>query len=224
MREHGYHLFSFDHRGHGESHNRKGYVPRQWVTEGEVADLVGALDVVLGLDDVDRQRVALLGVSRGAGTALVTAARRPEVRAVVLDSAFSTEETVRDWMRRWASIYLRSRRLGANVPILIYEFLLRVTVLLAEITEGERYPSVEEALRMCEGKALAFVAGLRDSYIDPRQSQRFHALHRGPADTLLLVDRAKHNQSVLTDPDGYERFVKGFLARSLGEQPTGAPA
>ena len=49
----------------------------------EVRDAVHALDVLKGHDEVDPERIALLGWGLGAGIAIAAAARDPEVAAVV---------------------------------------------------------------------------------------------------------------------------------------------
>src|SRR5690606_9164021 len=42
----GYDVFSFDFRGHGESSCEPGYQPRQWATERELNDTLGAIAFV----------------------------------------------------------------------------------------------------------------------------------------------------------------------------------
>lgn len=80
---HGYNLFTFDYRGYGKSEGRP-------TREGTVRDGRAALDYVLSRADVDHGKVFFFGQSLGGAVATVVAAERPEVRAVVLDSPFST--------------------------------------------------------------------------------------------------------------------------------------
>src|SRR5262249_13856485 len=42
----GYDVFTFDFRGHGESSAEPGYQPRQWASEREVNDMMGAIAYV----------------------------------------------------------------------------------------------------------------------------------------------------------------------------------
>lgn len=89
----GYNLLTFDYRGYGTS---EGSVTRA----GTVLDGHAALDYVLSRADVDPKRVYVIGQSLGGAVATVVAANRPEIRALVLDSAFSS-------YRRIAQLHLR---------------------------------------------------------------------------------------------------------------------
>jgi pimeloyl-ACP methyl ester carboxylesterase len=76
----GYAVLLFDYRGFGESAG----MPRQLVSpRRHLQDWSAAVDHAANLPQIDRQRIALWGSSFGGGHALVTAARRPEVRAVI---------------------------------------------------------------------------------------------------------------------------------------------
>lgn len=211
----GYHVFTFDHRGQGESHNIRGYHPRQWVTEHEVRDMLGAIDHVTARAEVDAGRVVLLGVSRGAGTCLVAASRRPAVRAVLCDSAFSTWHTLQERMRKWAALVLRSEWVGRQVPAFAYFYLGLSTIMLAEVTERVRYSSVVAALRACRARPLAFIHGGRDGYISVNQSRLFSRQYARGQASLLVVKEARHNESVTADPLAYRDFARRFFTESL---------
>ncbi len=79
----GYNVFTFDYRGFGRSQGR---VTRH----GTLTDAQAALDYILGRPDVDPNRVVVFGQSIGGAVAIVlTAERRDEIQALVVDGAFS---------------------------------------------------------------------------------------------------------------------------------------
>ena len=89
----GYGLLLFSARNHGASDSDSfSSLPRF------AEDLEHAFDWLRGRPEVDAQRVGLLGHSVGAGAALLVAARRREVAAVVSLSAFAHPAGM---MRRW---------------------------------------------------------------------------------------------------------------------------
>src|SRR5918995_1507470 len=60
-------------------HGLKEWVPAKWAPYA----LAAGFDVLKGHDEVDPERIALLGWGLGAGIAIAAAARDPEVAAVV---------------------------------------------------------------------------------------------------------------------------------------------
>lgn len=84
----GYDVLLFDLRGHGESDGDRfslGYLERR--------DVAAAIDYVSGRG-VREDRIALIGISMGAGTVLQTLLLRPNVGAVVADSAYADARTL----------------------------------------------------------------------------------------------------------------------------------
>ncbi len=85
LRERRHHVLLFDFRGHGESGGR-------WSSCGglETRDLEGAVRYLRTRQECDGKRFGVLGFSMGAAVAILTAARLPEIDAVVADSSFAT--------------------------------------------------------------------------------------------------------------------------------------
>ena len=79
----GYNVLLFDLRGHGESEGEK-------VTAGyhERYDVLGAYDFLVRRGE-EPGRVAVLGRSLGAGTAILSAALEPGIAATIADSPFA---------------------------------------------------------------------------------------------------------------------------------------
>jgi pimeloyl-ACP methyl ester carboxylesterase len=86
LAQHGYDLFTFDFRGHGESGGELTSLGA-W----ETRDVAGALAY---LKTQGVTEVGVIGYSMGAATALLSAPDHPEIRAIVSDSAFARLMTI----------------------------------------------------------------------------------------------------------------------------------
>ncbi len=223
--EAGYDVFSFDFRGHGESSGEPGYQPRQWPSEREVSDILGAIAFVE--DWLERQgrpvEVGLFGISRGAGAAILAAQNNRSVKAIITDGAFSSDATLEHLMKRWAYIFAKVRFVYENHPPQFWRFLR--WLLFRECRRKLRctFPSVRKALmRMSRPCPILFIHGERDSYIPVEQSQLLYDLAPGPK-SLWVVPGAKHNQSVVVRPEYYATRTVAFFEQYLA-QPQPAPA
>jgi fermentation-respiration switch protein FrsA (DUF1100 family) len=74
----GFITLAFDHRGFGASEGRRGHED----TQGKLADLRSAVDLLRSRSEVDPDRLGLVGVCLGGGYAVSAAATDPRVRAV----------------------------------------------------------------------------------------------------------------------------------------------
>src|SRR5512146_206224 len=85
LRERGHNVLVFDFRAHGESEGR-------WSSCGllETRDLEGAVRYLQARPEAKGRPVGVLGFSMGAAVSIMTAARMPEIAAVVADSPFAT--------------------------------------------------------------------------------------------------------------------------------------
>lgn len=206
-----FNVFTFDFRGHGLSGNLKHYVPRQWVTHLEVEDLRAALDHLKTRRDIDPDRIALFGISKGAGTALACAARRKEVQAVISDGGFSTAFTINDFMRKWTSIYLPVETLPAS----IYWFLRVWSLAVLNRRIKCRFPSVDKAVASMKKTALLFINGEKDGYISYQQAQRLYAVANTPNKELWIVPEARHNEAAVVASREYQERIVAFLEKHL---------
>lgn len=216
----GYDVFSFDFRGHGESSGEPGYQPRQWPSEREVNDMLGAIAYVE--DWLEKQgrpvEVGLFGISRGGGAAILAAQNNASVRAILTDGAFSSDTTLEHLMKRWAYIFAKVRFVYENHPPQFWAFLR--WLLFRECRRKLRctFPSVRKALRrMRAPRPILFIHGERDSYIPVQQSQLLYDLAPGPK-SLWVVPGAKHNQSVVVRPEYYAMRTVAFFDEHLGQR------
>jgi uncharacterized protein len=219
----GFDVFSFDFRGHGESSLQPGYQPRQWPTNHEVNDILGAIAFVEDwLESRGRPvEVGLVGVSRGGGAAILAAQNNRNVKAIVTDGAFSSDTTLEYLMRRWAYIFAKVRFVYENHPPQFWRFLR--WLLLCECRKRLHctFPSLRKALTRMQGpRPILFIHGERDSYIPVEQSQMLYELAPGPK-FLWVVPGAKHNQCVITRPEHYAArtvaFFEHYLAGSAAD-------
>lgn len=208
--ENGYNLFSFDFRGHGMT-NSNGYSPNQWISQYEIHDLIGAISYLKTRHDVDTDKLAFFGISRGAGAAICAASELGDVRAVVCDSAFSSYETLLDYILRWTSVYLPCNRL----PDCMNNMLATHSIWFAAIKAGHELPRMEKHLKKLKSLPVLFIHGQRDNYIPAAQAQRLYDMAKGPKD-LWIVPKARHNEAVLVEPVEYREKILSFLDTYVG--------
>ncbi len=227
----GYDVFSFDYRGHGESSHEPAYQPRQWPSDREVNDMLGAIAYIEELLEREGRppEIGLFGISRGAGAAILASADDPRIKAILTDGAFSSDTVLEYLMKRWAYIFAKVRFVYENHPPQFWRFLRWMLFRECRRKLNCTFPSVRKALRaMSPPRPILFIHGERDSYIPVEQSQLLYEAAPGPK-SLWVVPGAKHNQCVMVRPEYYAlrtvSFFDDFLARrGGGPDPTGKAA
>jgi len=218
--EAGFDVFTFDFRGHGDSSCTRDYRPLQWPSDREVDDVLGACAYVESVlaGEGRSTRIGVFGVSRGAGAALLAAASDPNIAAIVCDGAFSTSETLAALMKRWAYIFATVRLVYENHPDAFWRFLAWLLMRFAQPKLHRHFPSVSKALLDMQARPIFFIHGRRDSYI--RTDQTEVLLEAAPTPKYLwLVEDAKHNQSVITQPRQYAARTIAFFRKHLAGEP-----
>src|SRR3954454_3638153 len=112
LARHGYGVLALDLRGHGDSGGRSTSAP--WTMN---ADIGAAIRWVQGRADVDRGKVALLGVSMGAEVAIRTAASEKAVRAVVAEGLNGGASDAKSAGQSWLAV-AQLAALGATASLL----------------------------------------------------------------------------------------------------------
>lgn len=212
----GYDVFSFDFRGHGASAPEEGYRPRQWPSDRERDDMLGAIAFISSyLEQEDRPcDIGVFGISRGGGAAILAAAAVENVRAIVTDGAFSSDTTLEYLMRRFATIFARIRVVAENHPPVFWRFLRWLLFRECARRFNCRFPSVRKAVVRMGSKPILLIHGEKDSYIPIAQSQALYRLAAGPK-SLWSVAGAGHNKSVLVAPKVYADRVLRFFDEHL---------
>lgn len=196
FRRAGYTLLFVDARCHGASDDDSfASLPRF------AEDLESAFDWLRDQPSIDPQRIALLGHSVGAAAALLLAARRSEVAAVVSIAAFAHPETV---MRR----YLAARR----VPFRPFGwYVLRYV----QKTIGHRFAQIAPQHTMAHiACPVLLVHGADDTTVPVDDALLIHAARRDERSKLMLVAGSHENYRELeARADEVIAFVDGALRR-----------
>ncbi len=216
MREAGYDVFAFDFRGHGESPGEEGYKPRQLPSDRELADMLGAIAHVGDwLDRAGRPReIGILGLSRGAASAVLAAVDVDNVRAIAVDGLYSSDATVEYHLKHWARIFAKIRLAYENHPPIVWRVLRWVILHKAKKSFGCRFPSVRKAIRKLTGVPMLFIHGERDTYIPMAQGKALHDIANGPK-CFWSVPGARHNRSMSVQPEEYARRIVDFFDEHL---------
>jgi pimeloyl-ACP methyl ester carboxylesterase len=192
----GFQVFLFDYRGFGLSEGKPD-------VETVHRDAVSAIVATAARDDVDRDRLVVIGQSIGGAIALNTVASLDgdvSVRAVVIDSAPSdfrgiAREKLASFWLTWPLQYPLSWTVPAK-------------------------PRPLEAAAALSGRRLLFIHGDRDAIVPPRHS--FELAAANPGAELLLVPGADHVQAF--EKPWVQKHVVAFLRSSLPVASTEAVA
>lgn len=194
LHHYGYAALLIDLRGHGESEGAVttlGYL--------ELQDVQAALDLLLARPDVNPEQIALIGESMGAVTAIRAAARIPQVRAVVAQSAFTSAEDI--------MAEILDRHLGLPpFP------LIPLGLWLAEQDTGVPLRDVRpvDDIGRIAPRPVLLMHGTQDQTIDPVNSQELYDAAHDPRDLVYFAD-AQHGGLLEADPELWENHVVGFL-------------
>lgn len=211
----GYALFSFDFRNQGASEHEEGYKPSHWLTEREVSDALAALKFIENDRELREYPIGFFGVSRGANTALATAARVPHVKGVVAEGAFSTDQMMLYYAFRWAALYT-PRWLLACIPEWHLAWTLRTTRRFNGWRRGVRYTVLESWLPRLSGRPTLLIAGGRDSYVAPAIVEHLRTKIGADTRPVWVVPGAKHNLARWTAPEEFEARLLTFFDDALG--------
>ncbi len=216
----GYDIFSFDFRGHGQSPCEPGYTPRQWITNHDMHDMLGAVAYVRAhLRDQDLpDEIGVFGISRGACAAILAAAADPHVRAVVADGAYSTDNCIEYFLKRWAAIFVSPGMPYEGHPPAFWRFMRRTLMLAARRAFRCLLPSVMQSLARMTPRPMLFIHGEKDSYLPVDQSRKLYAV-AGQPKYFWIAPGARHNQAVALHPDVYARLTIAFFDRHLAHLP-----
>jgi hypothetical protein len=167
----GYHVLMFDYRGYGKS-------PGRVTRAGTILDGHAALDYALARPETHGLPVFFYGQSLGGAVAVVVAAERPEVRAVVAESPFSSYRGV---------AALHARRLVR------WGWLAR---LLARISISAGLDPLDAVGRLAPRPLLVIAAG-QDEICFPEQARELYDAAAEPKE-YWLVPGADHLSISLT--------------------------
>jgi hypothetical protein len=187
----GYHLFLFDYRGYGRSGGRP--TPR-----GLERDGAAAIACAVAQPEVDPTRVFLLGQSLGGTVALAGLAglsNPPPIRAILLDSTFSSYRAIVDDKIREMPVVS-----GLHRP------------LSGWLAPGGT--SAEDLLqRISTGIPIAFLHGEADSVIPAAHSRHLHDVAPQTNKTLWIAPGLDHTEAILYE--AWQDRVDAFFRATL---------
>lgn len=196
----GYNVLLYDSRGSGTSGG--------WgITDGvrEPDDVIGAVRYLAARADLTDKRYGVLGISLGAGTAILAAAREPRLVAVVADSAWPDQDA-------------QIARMGAltvgpiTLPVLPYELGL-VDALTGGRLEDARPLGVIARLAP---RAILLIHSADDrNPTTPLAGERALYAAAGSPKAQWIAPSGGHVGALGAHPADYERQVLAFFAAAL---------
>jgi pimeloyl-ACP methyl ester carboxylesterase len=194
-----YSVLLFDSRGTGSSDGLFG------VGATEVRDVLGAVDLIETRKAAGSDRIAVLGISLGAGDAILAGAEDGRIRAVVADSTWADE---RVQLERMGSIPLGS----IAIPVLPYEAALLDAVLGARLEDARPVDAVDRIAP----RSLLLIHSKDDTNgtTPPADAERVFLNARQPKD-IWLAPSGGHAGAFRAHPDEYRTRVLAFLSEAL---------
>ena len=196
LAEAGYPLLLFDLRGHGQSEGSE-------VTYGyrEAPDVQAALDYLLALPEI--KQVGALGTSLGGSVVVRAAAVDPRLRAIVVESSFSSLAAAVDDAFEDRSVFPK----WPFAPLLI---------ALAEQRAGFKVSQVDSArdLATLSPRPVLIIHGTDDRLFPFYHAQRMYDAAREPKE-LWLIEGLGHANPVTGREAEYREHVVTFFERAF---------
>ena len=195
----GFAVLLYDSRGCGESDGTFG------IGATEDRDIRGAVSYLKQAKGSAAARIAVLGVSLGAGSALLAAARDPRIDAVVADSSWADQRVQLDRMR---TLNVAS----VAVPLLPYEQYL-IDALVGTRLEDAR--PRDEISRIAPRPVLLIHSADDLNATTPLAGAEQLIAAAGDPKALWIAPRGGHAGALDAQRDEYVRRVTGFLLAAL---------
>ena len=199
LQQRGYTCLLIDFRRHGESEGRYATMGDQ-----EVHDVAAAFDYLQQRGDVDMARVGLMGLSLGGITAIIAAARLPQVRAVMAEAAFG------DLLVDLSLAFTRFTGLPSFPAA-------NLTVFWGQMLTGTKLSRLRpvELISQIAPRPVFIIGDLCDNLVDePRTSNELFA-RAGEPKQLWQLPTAGHVKAYATDPAEYIHRLDAFFQQSL---------
>lgn len=192
----GFNVLLFDYHGHGSAHGE-----RVTLAHREMRDFFGALDYTR--ERLPDARIGVIGYSMGASIAIMGAARRPEIQAVVADSPFATHADVFGYR------IARTLHVPAAPVATVANHMLPY---VAGYHSEDVAPLREVAL--IAPRPILLIHGCGDTAIPVEHGRRLYDTAGEPKD-LWLVEGAEHCGAYFADRATYCARVTDFFANTL---------
>lgn len=214
----GYDVLSVDFRNHGDSEHVAEYEPSHWVGIAEVLDADAAAAEAVRRASLRDLPVAVFGISRGACTALITAARHRPIAAVVAECPPSVDPMMLHYAVKWAELYV-PKWFARAIPDWHMAQTMKIVRHVASWRRGSRIEPVERWLRKIGPRPCLLISGAKDTYIPGHLIERMRT-RIGASCEHWVVPKARHNLARLVGEAEYDRRIAGFVDRiGLTEEP-----
>jgi pimeloyl-ACP methyl ester carboxylesterase len=193
----GYSVLTFDLRGHGESDGERyslGYHERK--------DVAGAVDF-LRAKGFAEGRIALIGRSMGAGTALQVLHLRPNVGPIVADSSYVHARQVVE--EKAPDI--------TGLPAWFNPGIILMSRILFDLDVDGADPAAVVARQPERAFLFIHCDGDTTTHVGHAHALRAHSTH--PQTELWIAGGCEHVKAVDDYPEEYERRVLSFLSAQL---------
>jgi dipeptidyl aminopeptidase/acylaminoacyl peptidase len=194
----GYGALLFDLRNHGTSEGNittLGYY--------EVQDVCAAVRYLLTRTDVNSERIGVVGHSMGAVAAIRAAAKIPEIRAVVAESAYSS---LRDNIAQGLVA-------KTGLPPFLFESIVTWMGERATGIKVDEVSAIKDVARISP-RAVLFLHGKQDQVVNSENSRKLYKAASEPK-SLVLLEHSGHSELLRSDPIVYNSHVSRFLGRYL---------
>jgi len=161
---------------------------------------------LLSRDEVNPERIGLVGYSMGGAAVLRAAIHLPQIKAIIAESAYtSLEDNITQGVIA-----------KTGLPPVLFAPLM---IWFGEHVTGLRIDQVRPIDDVTHIKRpVLFVHGTLDKTVDASNSRRLYAVANEPKG-LYMIKNATHTGLLGADPLGFERYVGGFLERNLLFKP-----
>jgi dienelactone hydrolase len=199
LARHGYGVLLLDARGHGRSEGRA--MDFGWYGDEDVA---AAVSFLVAQPDVDRTRIAAVGMSMGGEEAIGAAAADPRIQAVVAEGATNRTAGDKAWLSEehgWLGA------LQERIDALTYGATDLLTAADPPIT-------LHDAVAATAPRPVLLIAA---GDVATEADAGRHIRSASPATVeLWVVPDTGHTDGLDTHPEEWEQRVTEFLDRALG--------
>jgi len=185
----------------------------QWVTRADRDDVLAAIKYLKRYYPEESKKIGVLGISKGANAAIAALDHTRHIDAVVTDGAFSTDETIMEYIEKWGPMYLKGDWLCNATPRWVFRLMVKGSLWASSCRLGCWFLSVEKALRKTN-VPIMFIHGESDSHISPRQANYLFSITHSNEE-LWIVPEAHHNNGVAVKPDEYREKIKSFFKEKI---------
>ena len=198
----GWNVLLFDLRGHGESGGE-----RYSLGQYEPRDIVAAVELAAAKTNIPKARVAVIGESLGAGSAIMTVALDPTIGPVVADSAYADGYTV-------------VSEVGPNYSGLPGMFTPGIAIA-SRLFFGLDVWSVRPAdvVRAHPERAWLFIQCTADGTVYAHHGSDLKAASANKDTELWMVEGCGHVKAFSDHPAEWQQRVLAFLDREIAKAP-----